>query len=101
VILSDAGNHASMIEGIRHSGARSASSGTTTWKISTACLADRRPGVPKLVAFESVYSMDGDIAPIDEICDVAEKPRRDDLSRRGPRVGLYGPAAAASPSATA
>ena len=38
---------------------------------------------PKLVAFESVYSMDGDIAPIGEICDVADSARRDDLPRRG------------------
>ena len=65
-------------------------------------VATLEPGRPKLVAFESVYSMDGDIAPIAEICDVADAPRRHDLSRRSPwRRAFMARAAAASPSAKA
>ena len=73
VILSDAGNHASMIEGIRHSRAQK-----LIWKHNDVAdleekLAALPANCPKIVAFESVYSMDGDIAPIREIVDVAEK----------------------------
>ena len=73
VILSDALNHASMIEGMRHSRAAK-----MIWKHNDvedlrAKLASLDPETPKVVAFESVYSMDGDIAPIKEICDVADE----------------------------
>jgi len=91
VILSDAGNHASMIEGIRHSGAKK-----SIFKHNDPEDLDRRlacldPDVPKLVAFESVYSMDGDIAPIDEICAVAEIHGAMTYLDEVHGVGLYGP----------
>ena len=72
VVLSDAGNHASMIEGIRHSRAEKRIFAHNDPQDLARQLAEIAPGRPKLVAFESVYSMDGDIAPIAEICDVAE-----------------------------
>ena len=73
VVLSDASNHASMIEGIRHSRAQ-----TLIFAHNDPADLDRKLAllprdVPKLVAFESLYSMDGDIAPIAEICDVADR----------------------------
>src|SRR5215813_3650464 len=73
VIFSDEQNHASMIEGIRHSRAEK-----RIWKHNDPrdldrLLSELPRDVPKIVAFESVYSMDGDIAPIKEICDVADR----------------------------
>jgi 5-aminolevulinate synthase len=72
VILSDELNHASMIEGIRHSRAEKHDLRHNDPPIWNASCPDLDPGAPKLIAFESVYSMDGDIAPIAEICDVAD-----------------------------
>jgi 5-aminolevulinate synthase len=91
VVLSDAGNHASMIEGIRHSRAE-----CQVWKHSDPEDLDRRlaaldPARPKLVAFESVYSMDGDIAPIAEILDVCEAHGAMSYIDEVHAVGLYGP----------
>jgi 5-aminolevulinate synthase len=91
VVLSDAGNHASMIEGIRHSKAE-----RHVWKHNDPrdldrILATLDPARPKLVAFESVYSMDGDIAPIAEILDVCEAHGAMSYLDEVHAVGLYGP----------
>ena len=91
VVFSDALNHASMIEGIRHSRAP-----YKIWKHNDVEDLDRMlsefgPEVPKLVAFESVYSMDGDIAPIADILDVCEKHGAMSYIDEVHAVGLYGP----------
>jgi len=91
VVFSDALNHASMIEGIRHSRAE-----YKIWKHNDPEDLDRllsayASDVPKLVAFESVYSMDGDIAPIAEILDVCEKHGAMTYIDEVHAVGLYGP----------
>lgn len=72
IVLSDAHNHASMIEGIRHSRAETRIFAHNDPEDLARKLKDIDPSRPKLVAFESLYSMDGDIAPISDICDVAE-----------------------------
>jgi len=90
-ILSDAHNHASMIEGIRHSRAE-----CLRFKHNDPEDLDRRlsqidPARPKLIAFESVYSMDGDVSPIKEICDVADRHGAMTYLDEVHGVGLYGP----------
>jgi len=72
VVLSDQLNHASMIEGIRGSRAQVKIFAHNDPADLERKLAEVDADAPKLVAFESVYSMDGDIAPIAELCDVAE-----------------------------
>jgi 5-aminolevulinate synthase len=91
VVFSDALNHASMIEGIRYSRAP-----YKIWRHNDVAHLDELlslygPEVPKLVAFESVYSMDGDIAPIAEILDVCEKHGAMSYIDEVHAVGLYGP----------
>jgi 5-aminolevulinate synthase len=91
VLFSDALNHASMIEGMRHSGAQKRIFAHNDPEDLDRKLAQLDPSAPKLVAFESVYSMDGDIAPIGEICDVAEAHGAMTYLDEVHAVGLYGP----------
>jgi len=90
VILSDAGNHASMIEGVRHSRADK-----VIWKHNDWRDLDRKLKAvgdrPKVVAFESVYSMDGDISPIKEIVQVAKAHGALTYIDEVHAVGMYGP----------
>ena len=90
VILSDELNHASMIEGVRHSRAKK-----IIWKHNDvndlrSHLSSLDPNVPKIIAFESVYSMDGDISPISDICDVADEFGALTYLDEVHAVGLYG-----------
>ena len=91
VVLSDAGNHASMIEGIRHSRAERHIFAHNDPEDLDRKLSALDPRLPKLVAFESVYSMDGDISPIAELCDVAEAHGAMTYLDEVHAVGLYGP----------
>lgn len=91
VVLSDAGNHASMIEGIRHSRAEKQVFKHNDVEDLRARLARIDPARPKIIAFESVYSMDGDIGPIKEFCDVADEFGAITYLDEVHAVGLYGP----------
>ena len=89
-IVSDADNHASMIAGIRYSRAEKKIFRHNDVEHLDRLLAECDPGAAKIVAFESLYSMDGDFAPIGEICDVAAKHGAMTYLDEVHAVGLYG-----------
>lgn len=89
-IFSDAQNHNSMIEGIRRSGADKFIFRHNDAAHLDELMSGIDPDRPKIVAFESVYSMDGDIAPISAICDVADKHGALTYLDEVHAVGLYG-----------
>jgi 5-aminolevulinate synthase len=91
VVLSDAMNHASMIAGIRNSRAERLIFRHNDPDDLARLLAGLSPERPKLVCFESVYSMDGDIAPIAALCDVADRFGAMTYLDEVHAVGLYGP----------
>ena len=90
VIVSDADNHASMIAGIRYSRAEKKIFRHNDVAHLDRLLAECETDAPKIVAFESLYSMDGDFAPIADICDVAEKHGAMTYLDEVHAVGLYG-----------
>jgi len=94
VILSDAFNHNSMIEGVRRSGSEK-----KIWRHNDIAhleelLAAEAPERPKLIVFEALYSMDGDVAPVNRICDLAKRYRALTYIDEVHSAGMYGPAGA-------
>jgi len=91
IIYSDASNHASMIEGVRRNGgAKRIFRHNDVAHLRELIEADD-PNLPKLIAFESVYSMDGDFGPIGDICDVADEFGALTYIDEVHAVGMYGP----------
>ena len=91
VILSDALNHASMIEGIKHGNCEKHIFRHNDMAHLRKLLTAIEPGRPILIAFESIYSMDGDFGPIEEICDLADEFGALTYIDEVHAVGMYGP----------
>ncbi|MBF0562610.1 MAG: 5-aminolevulinate synthase [Alphaproteobacteria bacterium] len=94
VMFSDASNHNSMIEGVRHGRSPKEIFRHNDPMHLEHLLSKYPKDSPKLVAFESVYSMDGDISPIAELCDVAEQHNAMTFIDEVHAVGMYGPTGA-------
>lgn len=90
-IYSDAGNHASMIQGIRNSGAKKFIFRHNDAKHLRELLEKSDPSTPKIVAFETVHSMDGAVCPLEQLCDVAHEFGAVTFVDEVHAVGLYGP----------
>ncbi|WJY20692.1 5-aminolevulinate synthase [Fontisubflavum oceani] len=91
IIYSDALNHASMIEGVRRNGGAKRIFRHNDVAHLRELMAADDPAAPKLIAFESIYSMDGDFGPIEEICDLADEFGALTYLDEVHAVGMYGP----------
>ena len=91
IIYSDALNHASMIEGVRRNGGAKRIFRHNDVEHLRELLAADDPEAPKLIAFESIYSMDGDFGPIEAICDLADEFGALTYIDEVHAVGMYGP----------
>ncbi|XP_042347556.1 5-aminolevulinate synthase, nonspecific, mitochondrial-like [Plectropomus leopardus] len=90
-VYSDAGNHASMIQGIRNSGVKKFIFRHNDVSHLRELLEKSDPSTPKIVAFETVHSMDGAVCPLEEMCDIAHKFGAITFVDEVHAVGLYGP----------